>query len=258
MNLEGKTVLVTGGAVRIGRAICTAFARAGARVGIHHRNSAGAARELADTIQREGGSAFSVAGDLSRPADAASILSAAARTAGAIDVLVNNAAIFHKDTWATLDGAALQREFDVNLFAPLLLMQAFAAQNRSGAIVNLLDRRIAGLDPSCVAYELAKKALFEATRSAAVAWAPRITVNAVAPGAVLPPVGESPSALHDRAGFIPLGRTIAPDEVADAVVFLARAEAVTGQVLYVDGGQHLVSSPVPDRPIPGKSTWNPA
>jgi NAD(P)-dependent dehydrogenase (short-subunit alcohol dehydrogenase family) len=239
MELEGKTVLVTGGAVRIGRAICLAFARAGARVAIHHRVSGSAARELASEIRASGGTAFAVAGDLALPGAAEGILRDAISAAGPVDILVNNAAVFHKDTPESLDAAKLNAEFAVNLFAPLLLMRAFAAQGRPGRIVNLLDRRIAGVDPSCLPYELTKKALAEATRSAALQWAPRIAVNAVAPGAVLPPPGEGPDYIRDRAGFIPAGRPVRPEEVADAVVWLARSDAVTGQILFVDGGQHL-------------------
>jgi NAD(P)-dependent dehydrogenase (short-subunit alcohol dehydrogenase family) len=240
MELPGKTVLVTGGAVRIGRAICLAFARAGARVVIHHHASAAAAAALAAEIRTAGGVASTVAGDLSRPGAAETVLRDAITTAGPVDILVNNAAVFHKDTLESLDRSKLETEFEVNLWAPLLLMRAFAAQDRPGRIVNLLDRRIAGADPSCLPYELSKKALAEATRSAALHWAPRITVNAVAPGAVLPPPGEGPDYIRDRAGRIPTGRSPSPDEIADAVLFLAVNDSVTGQILFVDGGQNLV------------------
>jgi NAD(P)-dependent dehydrogenase (short-subunit alcohol dehydrogenase family) len=239
MELEGKTVLVTGGAVRIGRAICLAFARTGARVVIHHHASGAAAKELAAEIRASGGTAFTVGGNLAQTDAVEGILRDAVSAAGPVDILVNNAAVFHKDTPESLDAAKLNAEFAVNLFAPLLLMRAFAAQGRPGRIVNLLDRRIAGVDPSCVPYELTKKALAEATRSAALHWAPRITVNAVAPGAVFPPPGEGPDYIRDRAGFIPSGRPVGPEEIADAVVWLARSDATTGQILFVDGGQHL-------------------
>lgn len=239
MELEGKTVLVTGGAVRIGRAICLAFARAGARVVIHHHASGAAATELVSEIRASGGTAFTVGGNLAQTDAVEGILRNAIAAAGPVDILVNNAAVFHKDTPDSLDAAKLDAEFAVNLFAPLLLMRAFAAQGRPGRIVNLLDRRIAGVDPSCLPYELTKKALAEATRSAALQWAPRIAVNAVAPGAVLPPPGEGPDYIRDRAGFIPAGRPVRPEEVADAVVWLARSDSVTGQILFVDGGQHL-------------------
>ncbi len=239
MELMGQTVLVTGGAVRIGRAISLAFAGAGARVVIHHRNSADDAIALAAAIRNGGGEAFAVRGDLAEPGAAEQILRDTIAVAGPVDVLVNNAAVFDKDTPDSLDATKLAAEFGVNLFAPLLLMRAFAAQGQPGRIINLLDRRIAGVDPTCLPYELSKKALAEATRAAALHWAPRITVNAVAPGAVLPPPGEGPDYIRDRAGFIPSGRSPTPEQIADAVLFLARSDAVTGQILFVDGGQHL-------------------
>ncbi|MBU4460571.1 MAG: SDR family oxidoreductase, partial [Verrucomicrobia bacterium] len=219
--------------------ICLAFARAGARVVIHHHASGAAAKELAAEIRATGDMAFTVSGNLAQTDAVEGILRDAIAAAGPVDILVNNAAVFHKDTPDSLDAVKLDAEFAINLYAPLLLMRAFAAQGRLGRIVNLLDRRIAGVDPSCVPYELTKKALAEATRSAALHWAPRITVNAVAPGAVLPPPGEGPDYIRDRAGFIPSGRPVGPEEIADAVVWLARSDSVTGQILFVDGGQHL-------------------
>lgn len=241
MNLLDRTALVTGGAVRLGASIVRALCRAGARVAVHHRRSAAEAGALCRDIRAAGGVAVPVAADLADGgAGAESLIAAAAAAVGPLDILVNNAAVFHKDTLDTLDFAALEAEFQVNLFAPLLLMKAFAAQGRPGAIVNLLDRRITGLDPSAVPYELSKKALAEATRLAAIHWAPRIRVNGVAPGPALPPPGEGENYLREKAGPIPLGRPCEPDQIAEAVLYLLSADSVTGQVIYVDGGQHLV------------------
>ncbi len=241
-DLRGQTVLVTGGAVRIGRAICEALARAGMRVVIHHRASSGAASELAGRLRELGADAWTVSADLSDPASADALIARALEVAETLHALVNNAAVFHKHGWGDITADALDSELRVNLCAPILLMQSFARRVRAGTIVNLLDRRIAGIDPSCVPYELSKKALAAATRSAALAWAPAIRVNAVAPGAVLPPPGEGERYLRDRAGRIPLGGPIPPDAVAEAVLFLLRARHITGQVLLVDGGQHLLGS----------------
>lgn len=241
-ELRGQTVLVTGGAVRIGRAICEALARAGMRVVIHHRASESEARELAGRLRDLGAGAWTVSADLADPASADSLIARSVELAGSLHALVNNAAVFHKHGWGAVTADALDSELRVNLRAPLLLMQSFARRVRAGAIVNLLDRRIAGTDPSCVPYELSKKALAAATRSAALAWAPAIRVNAVAPGAVLPPPGEGEQYLRDRAGRIPLGGPIPPDAVADAVLFLLRARHITGQIVFVDGGQHLLGS----------------
>ena len=240
MNLEGKIALVTGGAVRIGRAITLALAGAGARVVVHFRSSETAARGLCGRINEGGGAAWAVAADLDRDEECGSLIARAAALAGPPDILVNNAAVFHKDTPETLSPEKLRAEFQSNLFAPLILMRDFAALGRPGRIVNLLDRRIEGYDPSCLPYQLSKKGLAEATRAAALAWAPRVLVNGVAPGAVLPPPGEGHDYIRDRAGVLPLGRTCTPEEIAGAVLFLLRSDGLNGQILFVDGGQHLV------------------
>ncbi len=239
MDLKGQTALVTGGAVRIGAAICRALAAAGARVVIHCRRSVTEAARLREELEEAGGESFVVTADLDRGDEAAGLVARAVESAGPLDILVNNAAVFTKETLDAADAAALASTFQANLFAPLLLMRAFAGQGRRGQIVNLLDRRIRGWDTSCAPYALSKKALAEATRLAALTWAPRLRVNAVAPGPVLPPPGEGPDHLRERAGFVPLGRPCAPAEVADAVLFLLRNDALTGQVIFVDGGQHL-------------------
>lgn len=240
--LEGKTALVTGGAVRIGRAISLALSERGARVVVHYRNSAREAAELARHIRSRGGEAWRAAGDLEREGAADELMRTAIGLAGAVDLLVNNAALFHRDSMATLTEAGLREEFQVNFFAPLLLTAALARQGRDGQAIHLLDRRIASLDPDHVSYTLAKKALAEATRLCALALAPRIRVNAVAPGPALPPPGEAPDYLKEKAGPIPLGRPADPEAIAEAVCFLATQPGVTGQVLYVDGGQHLLGS----------------
>ena len=249
MDLNGKVALVTGGAVRIGRAIVLALAREGARVAIHYRNSETEAAALRDQLKHAGHDAVTVHGDFDRADAAPDLFRQVGGTLGPVDLLVNNAATFHRDDFATLDAAKLRREFEANTFAPILLMQTFARQGRPGRIVNLLDRRINGLDPARVPYDLSKKALAEATRLAALALAPSITVNAVAPGAALPPPGEAEAYLHEKAGVIPLGASGGPEAVAEAVVYLLKADGVTGQILYVDGGQHLLSNPQQTRPM---------
>jgi pteridine reductase len=160
--------------------------------------------------------------------------------AGQLDILINNAAVFHKDGLLATTEAKLLGEFWPNLFAPLLLMRAFARHSGGGKIINLLDRRIAGHDTECVSYVLAKKALAELTALAALELAPRFTVNGVAPGAVLPPPGKGADYLHDQAGPVPLQRIITPQAVAQAVLTLLGNDAITGQILFVDGGQHLL------------------
>jgi len=230
MNFNGKVVLVTGGAVRIGRAICEAFAAEGARVVIQYRTS----RKEAVALAKELGG-VAIQSGLESEAACESLI----REAGRLDILVNNAAVFSKDTIRSMTAPKIGQEFWPNLFVPMLLTRAFAKKVKKGAIINLLDRRITSLDTECVPYVLAKKSLAEFTKIAALDLAPGIRVNAVAPGAVLPPPGKGMSYLEDKAGPVPLRRQVQAAEVAEAVVWLAKAESVTGQIVFVDGGQHL-------------------
>jgi NAD(P)-dependent dehydrogenase (short-subunit alcohol dehydrogenase family) len=240
MNIKGKAALVTGGAVRIGRAVCRRLAAEGADVVIHYRRSG----EDADALRREledgGVRAHTVQADLTAETACAHLIRDAADRAGRLDILVNSAAVFNKDTLRETTAEKLLDEFWPNLFAPILLIKAFAARGGPGKVVNFLDRRITADDTGCVPYLLSKKGLAAVTRLAALEWAPSVAVNAVAPGAILPPPGESMQYLQERAGPVPLRRQCTEEEIADAVLFLLRNDALTGQVVYVDGGQHLL------------------
>ena len=238
MNLENKTVLVTGGAVRIGRAICEALAGAGCRVVLHCNRSVREARALAGRLRREGATAWVVRGDLTLRGAGERVMARAFRLAGTVDILVNNAAVFHKQGLLTATADDLQREWAVNLAAPLGLMQAFARRARRGQIINLLDSRIASCRPDAVPYMLSKKALAELTILAARELAPGITVNGVAPGAVLA-AGRKGTA-REKAGRCLIGRRPALEDVVRAVLFLLQSDSITGQIVYVDGGQNLV------------------
>jgi NAD(P)-dependent dehydrogenase (short-subunit alcohol dehydrogenase family) len=239
MTLKGQTALVTGGAVRIGRSLCETLADAGASVLIAYRESATEAKALEQDLRSRGGTAWAIASNLDTETGCIELMERAIQTAGPLDILINNAAQFRKGRFDTMTEADLLAEFRVNLFAPLLLAGALARQNRPGQVVHLLDRRVTSTDAERVPYVLSKKALAEATRMAALAFAPRIRVNAVAPGAVLPPAAEGPDYLKEKAGFIPLQRFSPPRDVAEAVLFLLTSPSLTGQILYVDGGQSL-------------------
>jgi NAD(P)-dependent dehydrogenase (short-subunit alcohol dehydrogenase family) len=161
---------------------------------------------------------------------------------GPIELLVNNAAAFEDDAIDRLDLGVWRRQFAVDLESPVFLIAAFAAAlpaGREGAVVNIIDQRVLKLTPEYLSYTLAKSALWTATRTLAQALAPRIRVNAVGPGPTYPSVREGDAGLaHEAAGTL-LGRAISGEEIADAVVFLARAKSVTGQIVCVDSGQHL-------------------
>ena len=244
MKLRGKTALVTGGAVRIGKAICEALADEGCNVVIHCSRSLPEARQLAGDIRARGVKAWVVREAIDSEADCRSLISASLKQAKHLDILVNNAAVFHKNRLATTTERKLNVELGINLFAPIFLTRAFAEQTEQGAVINLLDRRIMANDPDCLPYSLSKKGLAAFTQEAALALAPAITVNAVAPGAVLPPPGKGAHYLHDHAGRIPLHVRISPRDVAAGVMALLQLEGVTGQTLFVDGGQHLLGNGV--------------
>ena len=231
MILEGKRALVTGGAVRIGKAITEALQRAGVEVVVHYRNSAAEAKAL---------SPFTVQADLQSLVACSQLIG----QVGPLDILVNNAALFTKDTLADATPERIQREFQINLFAPMELTRLFAAQAERGAVVNLLDRRIRCNDTTCAPYSISKKGLEEFTRLAALEYAPEVTVNAVAPGPVLPPLGSNAESARELAGNIPLEQLPTLGNIAEAVLFLLQAESITGQTLFVDGGQHLLGNGV--------------
>lgn len=243
IDLNGRAALVTGGAVRIGRALALALAASGAGVVVHHRRSVTEARELVAAIADAGGRAATVDGDLGDPTTASGLPGrAAAALGGPMDILINNASIFAQGSPETTDVEAWDANHAVNLRAPFLLSRAFAAQlapDGPADIINLNDHRALRPGADHFAYTISKVGLHGLTRSLALALAPRIRVNELALGAVLPPVGTPEEYIHTLRGDIPTRRFGSPDEVADAMLFLLGNAGVTGQTLFVDGGRHL-------------------
>jgi len=237
---EAPAALVTRGARRIGRAISLALHRAGYAVAIQTNHSAAEAEGLREEIAREGGRATVVRADLAEHANVARLIGEAVAAVGPLALLVNNAAMFEPDAIGTLDAARFDRQFAVNLRAPIFLSEAFAAQAEEGAsIVNILDQRVFKLTPQFVSYTLAKSALHSATRMLAQALAPKVRVNAVAPGPTMPSARQDAEDFAHQAAAVPLGHGPMPEEIAAAVVYLASARSITGTTLIVDGGQHL-------------------
>jgi pteridine reductase len=250
MELEGKTAIVTGAGVRLGKAMALAMAERGARLVVHYNRSAGPAQEVVAQISSYGGQAIAVQADLSRPRQAPSIVQRAVERFGRVDVLVNNAAIFVPGSWDNTTEENWDRHFDINLKSPFFLLQAFARQVRAGQqveggqrahVVNIADWRGARPGTAYVAYTLTKAALIALTQSMALALAPDIQVNAIAPGLILPPPGQGPEYLEREAPKIPAQRTGSPAEIVKALLYLLDNDFVTGELLYVTGGEHLLA-----------------
>ncbi|MDA1044985.1 MAG: SDR family oxidoreductase [Verrucomicrobia bacterium] len=251
MDLSTKTALITGGAVRIGRAITDALAAQGCAVVIHCRHSQAEAHRAVADIRAGGGEAHVVVGDLASPADCERLFAEALSAAGKLDILVNSASCFTRQTLLQSSAEAVAREFQVNLFAPMSLTRAFAAALNGragnllkgaprGHVINLLDRRVTGLDTEFMPYVLSKKSLQDFTRMAALELAPHIAVNAIAPGAILPPIVDGGKSPGEPRGEAPLDYRCSPADIVQAVLYLLSAPAVTGQTLYIDSGQNLL------------------
>lgn len=245
MAMAGRGALVTGAGRRLGGAVALALARAGVHLALHHHASANEARQLAARLEGLGVRAIPFAADLSDPTQAAELLPRVRETLGFVSILVNSAATFEPGSLRDTTPQAWQRTHDLILTAPFLLMQAlarqeeFSAPDTTGAVVNLLDQRIRRPRPGHLAYTVAKSALWSLTQLAAVELAPALRVNAVAPGPILPAPGANMAQFHKIAQATPLARPGAPDDVAEAVLFLLRQEFITGELIYVDGGEHL-------------------
>ncbi len=239
--IAAKTVLVTGAARRIGAVIARHLAGEGWRVAIHYHEHAEAAFALAGMLP----SAIALPGDLADPATPAALLAGARTAFGApLAGLVNNASLFRFDVPPLVDAALLGEHHAVNLAAPALLASALALQDdlAEGAVVNLLDQKLANPNPDFFSYSCAKTALGGATTMLAQALGPRIRVNAVSPGIALPSGGQSEAEYRAVASDNLLRRPIAVDDIARAVAWLLSARGVAGQNLFVDCGQRFVPS----------------
>ncbi|MDT8369607.1 MAG: SDR family oxidoreductase [Longimicrobiales bacterium] len=233
--------LVTGGGVRLGRAITLALAEAGYDLVINYRSSEGPARETAEEVEALGRRAWTIQGDLAEPATAGALAEAVRAGPGRLDLLVNSAASFDATPLLEADAEGWDAVLAVNTRGPHLLTRACAdlLRETSGAVVNIADHM--GIVPRVRygAHSVSKGALIHLTRTQALALAPEVRVNAIAPGLVLPPDEMDDEKLDAELSRVPLARAGSPRDVTDAVLFLARAEFVTGHLLVVDGGQTL-------------------
>lgn len=242
--MNPKTVLVTGAGQRLGLAIAQKLAKAGHTVILHASNSIAQAEAAAESLRAEGAKAFAVQADLLVEADVASLITRASSLTGApITGLVNNASIFEGDEASDFTRASWDRHFDVHVRVPCELARNLAAAlpaGQSGSIVNLIDQRIFKLTPQFFTYTLSKAALATATHTLAQALAPHVRVNGVAPGPTARNIRQSEEDFQKQVDATLLGTGSPVDDVVEAVCFLLNAEAVTGQVMAVDGGQSLI------------------
>ncbi len=241
-----RVALVTGGGRRLGRAIAEALAAAGFAVALHCRGSLAEAEAVADGIRARGGRATVLQADLSREAEVRALVPNAAAALGPVGVLVNNASVFERDEWDDASRQSWDMHLEPNLRAPFVLMQAMAQAlpaDAEGAVVNLIDQRVWSLTPHFVSYTVSKAALWALTQQMALALAPRVRVNAVGPGPALPSPRQSEAQFARQCASVPLARGTSPGEVAQAVLMLLSLPSVTGQMLALDGGQHLQWSP---------------
>jgi len=244
MELKGKVAVITGGAIRVGRALTLALAEVGCKVFIHYGRSAGPAEQTQAEAQKLGVEAVIYSANLLDATEAQSLIPAAIERFEQVDILINSAAIFpEEDRFSTTDLALWDKLMAVNLRAPFLFSQAFAAQvpeGGQGKIINILDARVRRPAPDHFVYRLTKGGLWTMTEMLAQELAPRITVNAVALGAILPPPGADVSYLDKLAQEkVPLKRAGSAEIVAENVLHLLRQDFLTGVIVPIDGGQFL-------------------
>ncbi len=237
-----KAALVTGGAQRIGRAIVLELAGRGWAVAVHYNSSKQAADGLVGEITAAGGRAAAVHADLACEDEAAALTGNAASAIGPLSALVNNASVFEDDSPKTATRQSWDAHMQVNLRAPFLLTQDFAGQvggGGQGNVINIIDQRVWNLTSYFTTYTLSKSALWTMTQTLALALAPRIRVNAIGPGPTLPGVRQSEESFRRQWASTPLSRKVEPEEIGQAVAFILDAPSMTGQMIALDGGQHL-------------------
>jgi NAD(P)-dependent dehydrogenase (short-subunit alcohol dehydrogenase family) len=237
-----RVALITGAARRIGRAIAHHLAGAGWAVALHYHESAEDAEQLAAEIRSSGGTATLLKADLADEGQVERLIARAGDAIGPLGCLINNASTFDYDSVESATRASWDRHIEANLRAPFVLSQQFSRhvpQDGHGVIINLIDQRVWNLTPHFVTYTVSKAGLWTLTRTLAMALAPRIRVNAIGPGPTLPSIHQTEQQFADQCARTPLQRGTSPEEIAACVGFILSSPAMTGQMIALDGGQHL-------------------
>jgi len=240
------TALVTGAAHRIGRALALGLAADGWLVALHYHRSAQAAQDLAEEIAKAGGHAFPIDADLANEKEVQTLIPRLIGEVGPLGLLVNNASVFERDQAMTATRASWDLHMETNLRAPFVLSQGFAAQlpdGQSGSIVNVVDQRVWNLTPDFTSYTVSKAGLWALTQMMALALAPHIRVNAIGPGPTLPSKHQTDEQFARQCRSMPLQRGAMLSEMAAALRFILASPSMTGQMIALDGGQHLGWSP---------------
>ena len=241
-NADQPTVLITGAGKRIGRAIAVDLGASGWRVAVHYNSSDRAAAETVEMIRSGGGEAVALQADLEDLDAARGLVPACAETLAQPSCLINNASLFEQDDIKSLDADGFRRHLGINLRAPVFMAQAFAAglpAGTTGVIINILDQRVWKPTPEYFSYTLSKSALWAATQTLAQGLAPTVRVNAIGPGPTLANARQSRQAFERQQRSTILQRGAEPSEICAAVRFILDAPSMTGQMIALDGGQHL-------------------
>ncbi len=235
-------ILITGAGNRIGAKIATDLARAGHNIIVHCNNSLKDGQALVETINSGGGQAALLCADLTNREHRAALIAEAREPFGALHALINNASIFEPDSALSVNEALWDRHFALHAEAPIFLARDFARQlpaETSGNIINIIDERVLRTNPAFFSYNLSKSVLWTATKTMAQSLAPHIRVNAIGPGPTLPNSRQSDEEFESSIASLPLKKAATPSHIAEAVIFLLNAPSITGQMIALDGGEHL-------------------
>src|SRR6056297_1165132 len=239
MELEGKQVLITGAAHRMGAAAAIACAGAGADIILHYHSSQQQAAETAAQIEALGRRVVQVQGDFTNPSTPKQIFEKADAEGMSPRILINSASVYPRSTWDSMSFEELSESYLINTYAPLALSRTFAQSRNPESVIQVLDARMVDYDSEHYAYHLSKRTAHDITRVLAIELSPDIRVNGIAPGIILPDKGKDPQLLEKYKGGTLLKKIGRVNDYTQAVLFLSTNSFVTGQILFIDGGRHM-------------------